>query len=116
MARAMRSMAAGMSRRVIGSCNSSNAGRRKRLAAAASENPRCASTLAVAGPICSAAHKAATTCVSGAGSTQREPGAGAGLVLGEIPAKLVAFVQIVFGHGVCDLVLRHQELLVPIGL
>src|SRR6476646_3748989 len=112
MARAIRSTAAGMSRRVIGSCSSSKAGCKNRLAAAWSEKPRCTSTLAAAGPICRAADKAVTICGSGAGSTQRA----GGLILGEIPAKLVAFVQIVLCHRVRDLVFRDEKLLVPVGL
>src|SRR5258708_7805636 len=112
IARAMRSMAAGMSRRVSGSCSSSNAGCRNRLAAAGSVNPRCTSTLAAAGPTCRAADKAETTAASGVGSTQR----GAGLILGVIPAKRVAFVRIALGQCACDLVFRDQKFLVPVGL
>src|SRR5260370_41754539 len=112
IARAMRSMAAGMSRRVSGSCSSSKAGRRNRLAAAGSENPRCTSTLAAAGPTCRAADTAETISASGAGNTQRA----AGLILGVIPAKRVAFVRIALSQGACDLVFRDQKFLVPVGL
>src|SRR5450759_4025625 len=116
IARAMRSMATGMSRRVSGSCSSSKAGCRKRWAAAGSRNPRCTSTLAAAGPISRAAESAAAAWASGAGNTQRDPWPNAGLILGVIPAKRVAFVQIALGHGARDLVLRHQEFVVPVGL
>src|ERR1019366_1471967 len=116
MARAMRSMAAGMSRMESGSCSSSKAGCRKRWAAAGSENPRCTSTLAAGGPIRRAAESAETASGSGAGNSQRAGGLTAGLILGVIPAKRVAFVLIALGHGARDFVLSHQEFLVPVGL
>src|SRR5260370_35693107 len=112
IARAMRSMAAGMSRRVSGSCSSSNAGWRNRCAAAGSGNPRCTSTLAAAGPTCRAADKGETPGASGVGSTQR----GGGLILGVIPAKRVAFVRIALGQCACDLVFRDQKFLVTVRL
>src|ERR1035441_8090693 len=116
MARAMRSTATAMSRMVSGSCSSSKAGCRKRWAAAESRNPRCTSTLAAGGPIPRAADSAATASASGAGNTQRDPCLTAGLILGVIPAKLVAFVHIAFRYGAGDLVFRDQEFLVPVGL
>src|ERR1022692_3195813 len=116
MARAMRSMAAGMSRMASGSCNSSKAGCRKRWAAAGSENPRCTSTLAAGGPIRRAAESAETASGSGAGNSQRAGGLTAGLILGVIAAKRVAFVLIALGHGARDLVFGDQKFLVPVGL
>src|ERR1022692_4800441 len=113
MARAMRSIATGMSRMVSGSCSCSKAGYRKRRAASGSPNPRCTSTLAASGPIGRAAESAAIAAASGAGSTQR----GGGLILGVIPAKRVAFVHIALvGHGAGDLLFGGQEFLVPVGL
>src|ERR1017187_5735817 len=116
MARAMRSMAAGMSRMESGSCSSSKAGCRKRGAVAGSENPRCTSTLAAGGPIRRAAESAETASGSGAGNSQRAGGLTAGLILGVIAAKRVAFVLIALGHGARDLVFGDQEFLVPVGL
>src|ERR1035441_2211646 len=114
MARAMRSMAAGMSRMESGSCSSSKAGCRKRWAAAGSENPRCTSTLAGGG----ATRRAAEGAGGGGGGSgraqsRRAGGLTAGLILGVIAAKRVAFVLIALGHGARDFVFGHQEFLVP---
>src|SRR4051794_29660358 len=111
MARARRSMAAGISRRVSGSCRSSKMGRRKWRAASGSANPRCTNTLAAGGAMRRAAESAATTAGSGAGMSQRVP-----LVFGEKPAKGIALVEILFGQAGGDLVFHGQVFLVPIGL
>ena len=47
---------------------------------------------------------------------RQQPAEASELVLGEIPAKRIAFVHLAFGQGVGDLVFHHQELLVPVGL
>src|SRR5580765_446917 len=112
IARAIRATASGISRMVSGSSRSSKLGFRKRRAAAGSESPRRTRTLAASVPIPRAPARAATVASSGAGNSQR---AGA-LILGEIPAKRIAFVHIALGHGAGDLVFRQQELLVPVGL
>src|SRR5882757_884131 len=112
MARAMRSIAAGMSRIVSGSCKSSNVGRRKWRAAAGSASPRCTSTLAAGGAMRSAAESAETAAGSGAGRCQRMPP----LVFGEKPAKGIALVEIFFGQAGGDLVFHGQVFFVPIGL
>src|SRR5690242_10787915 len=110
IARARRSTAGAMSRKASGSFRSANAGLRKRRAAAGSASPRCASTLAARGERFSPAASPAASGGSAAGNTQRA------LVLGEIPAKRIAFVDLVFGDAGGDLVFDAQELFVPIGL
>src|SRR4051794_2414881 len=95
-----------------GSSSSSNAGWRNRRASTGSENPRCTSTLAAAVPISKAVDSVETAAPSGEDSTQRDDG----LILGEIPAKRVAFVDFALGHGTSDFVFRDQEFLVPVGL
>src|SRR5215831_9178153 len=77
-----------------------------------SENPRRTRTLAAAGSTFRAAERAATTEGSSAGKCQRADG----LILGEIPAKRVAFVVLALCNGAGDLVFRDQKFFVPVGL
>src|SRR4051794_8936602 len=63
----------------------------------------------------SAAQSAATATGSGAGRSQRKP-PGPPLILGEIPAKGIALVEIFFGQAGGDLVFYGQVFFVPIGL
>jgi hypothetical protein len=58
------------------------------------------------------AESARTISGSGDGRTQRVPP----LILGEIPAKGIALVEILFGHGGGDLVFYGQVFLIPVGL
>src|SRR5215472_1946823 len=110
IARARRSTAAAMSRRARGSWRSSKVGLRKRRAAAGSARPRCTSTLEAGSESWSEAASSAAPEGIASGTIQRE------LILGEIPAKRVAFVEFVFGDAGGDFVLDAEELLVPVGL
>src|SRR5689334_11932532 len=112
MARAIRSIAADMSRSASGSCRSSKAGRRKCCALSASVNPRCARTFAAGAARRKASRSALTICGSGDGNSQRVPP----LILGEIPAKGIALVEILFSQVGGDLVFHGQVFFVPVGL
>src|SRR5216684_4978425 len=116
MARAIRSIAAGMSRIVSGSCKSSKVGRRKCRAAIGSDSPRCTRTFAAGGPMRKAAESAETAAGSGAGRRQRISRRETESVFGEKPAKGIALVEIFFGQTRGDLVFHGQVFFVPIRL
>src|SRR5262249_37377358 len=110
IARASRSTAADISRRAIGSWRWSNCGRRNRRALSGSASPRWTSTRAARGPIFSAAASATASGGSSGGGIPRVS------VLGEIPAKGIAFVELILADYGGDLVFDGQKLFVPIGL